>query len=151
MLYTLHKRNQSKFKLVRLSVLRSKFTNSFSFLKQQISFSSNFASKKGAKRAYQSTHLVKFHVSSWKSEILHCDRLLLSKSYKVLAKKVQKNYLSWHWRVIQSLKKKWLSNMAWGIRWIFTQPLNSLDISLWWALFAQSIYFMTLNSDAKFE
>ena len=46
------------------------------------------------------------------------------KSYKVLAKKVQKSYLSWHWRVMQSLKKNWLviSNMTWGIWWILTCP-----------------------------
>ena len=31
-----------------------------------------------AKVAYQSTNLVKFHLSSWKSEILHCGGLLLS-------------------------------------------------------------------------
>ena len=36
-------------------------------------------------------------MSSRKSEILHFDRLLLSKSYKVSAKKIQKSYLSWHW------------------------------------------------------
>ena len=57
------------------------------------------------KGAYQSTNLVKFHLSSQKSKILHFNGLLLSKSYKVSAKKVQKSYLSWHWRVIQSLKK----------------------------------------------
>ena len=47
---------------------------------------------------------MKFHVSSWNSEILYFDRLLLSKSCKVSAEKVQKSYLSWHWRVMQSLK-----------------------------------------------
>ena len=47
-----------------------------------------------------------------------------SKSYKVPAKKVQKSSLSWHWRVMQSLKKNWLviSNMTWGIWWILTRP-----------------------------
>ena len=58
------------------------------------------------------------------------------------AKKVQKSYLSWHWRVMQSLKKNWLvvSNMTWGIWWIFTQPLKSPKISLRWAIFVQSIW-----------
>ena len=46
--------------------------------------------------------LVKFHVSSQKCEIFNFDGLLLSKSYKVSAKKVQKSYLSWHWRLMQS-------------------------------------------------
>ena len=44
------------------------------------------------KRAHQSTNLVKFHVSSRKSKILHFDGFLLSRSYKVSAKKVQKSY-----------------------------------------------------------
>ena len=53
--------------------------------------------------------------------------------------KVQKTYLLW--RVMPSVKKNWLviSNMTWGIWWIFTQPLESPKISLWWAIFAQSI------------
>ena len=69
------------------------------------------------------------------------------KSCIVSAKKVQKSYLSWHWRVMQSLKKNWLvfSNMTWGIWWILTQPLKSLKISLWWALFVQSIWRFELK------
>ena len=43
-LYTLHKRNHSKQKFWKFRVLRSKFTKFLSYLKQQISFSSNFAS-----------------------------------------------------------------------------------------------------------
>ena len=56
------------------------------------------------KGGYQGTNLVKFDVKSQKSEVLHFDGLLLSKLYKVLAKKVQKGYLSWHLRVMQGLK-----------------------------------------------
>ena len=76
---------------------------------------------------------MKFHESNWKPEIW----LLLSKSYKVSTKKVNKNYLSLHWSVMQSLKKNWVavSNMTSGIRRIFTKPLNSPKILLWWALF----------------
>ena len=42
----------------------------------------------------------------------------------------------------RSLKKKWLvvSNMTWGILWIFTQPLKSSKILLQWAIFVQSIW-----------
>ena len=40
------------------------------------------------------TNLVKFNVSSGKSENLHFDVLLSSIAYKVSAKKVQKSYLS---------------------------------------------------------
>ena len=39
-------------------------------------------------------NLVNLHASSGKSENLHYDVLLLSIACKVLAKKVQKNYLS---------------------------------------------------------
>ena len=52
--------------------------------------------------------MLKFHVSSRKSEILHFDGLLLFKSYKVSAKNVQKGYFSWPWRVTQILKQNWL-------------------------------------------
>ena len=87
---------------------RKMVTKFLSFLKQQISFSSNFTSLFSAmkhnssvlfslkfyilltKWAYQSTNLVKFHVSSQKSEILHFDKLLLSKWYKVSAKKYRR-------------------------------------------------------------
>ena len=39
-------------------------------------------------------NLVNFHASSRKSENLHLDWSFLSKAYKVLDKKVQKNYAS---------------------------------------------------------
>ena len=88
-------------------MLGSKFGEILSFLKQQIGFSSNFVSLfsivrqnssvlfslkffvLSTKRAYQSTNLVKFHLSSQKPEILHFDGLLLWKSNKVSAKKIQ--------------------------------------------------------------
>ena len=39
-------------------------------------------------------NLVDFHVSSQKFENLHFEGLLLSKAYKVLDEKVQKDYVS---------------------------------------------------------
>ena len=45
--------------------------------------------------------------SSWKSENLHFIRVVLSKAYKVLDEKVQKSYVSWHWRVIQIKGNSW--------------------------------------------
>ena len=88
---------------------------------------------------------MKFDLSSRNSEILHFGVLLLQNSYKVSAKKVQKTYLSWQWMMIQSLKKNWLvvSNMTWRIWWIFTEPLKSPKISLWWAIFVQSIWSLS--------
>ena len=72
---------------------------------------------------YQSTNLVKLHVSSRSSEILHFDVFLLSKSYKVLAIKEQKSYLSWHWRVSKYESEN--IKMTWRIRlFIFCMICN---------------------------
>ena len=78
-------------------------------------------------------------MSSGKSEILHFDGLLLSKSCTVSAKKVQKSF-PWHWRVMKSLKKNWLavSNMTRNLV-NFHPATPILKISLRWALFVQSI------------
>ena len=89
MLYTLHRGTNQSANFLGFLVLGSKFSKFLSFLKQKISFSSNFVPLFGimrhnssmlfqlklyilsAKVAYQSTNLVKFHLSSRKSEILH--------------------------------------------------------------------------------
>ena len=67
------------------------------------------------------THL-KFH------QICTCDKLLLLKVYKISAKKVERYYVSWHWRMMQILKRNWLVvlKLAWVIWQILTQALNSL-------------------------
>ena len=83
-------------KILRISSAQVKIHQILVILKQQISFSLNFASlfsiirKKLSteilytlsKRTYQSTNLVKFHVSSRKSEILDFDGFLLPKSFQ---------------------------------------------------------------------
>ena len=56
-------------------------------------------------------NFVTFHASSWKSENLHLMGSFCRK-HKVLDEKVQKSYLSWHWRVMQSLKKSWLLTLG---------------------------------------
>ena len=55
-----------------------------------------------------------FPASSWKSENLHFDWIHLSKAYKHLDEKVEKSYVSWHWSVMQSLKKIW-SVLMWAV------------------------------------
>ena len=92
------------------------------------------------KAAFQYTNLVKFYVSKGKSKILHFDGFLLSKLYKASNQKVQKSYLSWHSRVMQSLKKSLLvvSNMKWKIWRIFTKPFKALKIYFRWAFFVKS-------------
>ena len=59
---------------------------------------------------------------------LYFDRLFLLKVYKISAKKVQRSYVSWHWKVIQNLKKNWLVvwKKTWGIWQIFTRALKIL-------------------------
>ena len=76
------------------------------------------------------SNLVIFHGSCRKAENLYFDGLLLSKAYNILDKKVQKSYVSWNWRVMESLKKNWLliPKMTWGIWWILMQAVVSLKI-----------------------
>ena len=50
-------------------------------------------------------NLVNFNLSSSKSENLNFDVLLLPIVYKVSAKKVLKNCLSWHWKKTKAMKK----------------------------------------------
>ena len=61
---------------------------------------------------------------------LHFDWSILCKVYSVWLKKVQRSYISWHWRVMQNLKVKWLavSKMTWGIWQIFTRPHEILKV-----------------------
>ena len=51
--------------------------------------------------------LLNFNASCGKFDTLHFDELLLSIAHKASAKKRQKNYISWHWRMMQTLKKNW--------------------------------------------
>ena len=75
-------------------------------------------------------NLVNFNVGSGKPESLHFDMPLFPIAYKVSAKKVQKNYLSWHWKRFQTLKKNRLFvwKMTWEIWWILIQTVESLKI-----------------------
>ena len=74
------------------------------------------------------TNLVNFTMSSGKSENSHFYVLLWLVAFKVSAKKVQKGYLSWHWRAIQTSKKKSLSvwKMTWIIWWILTRAVKKV-------------------------
>ena len=59
---------------------------------------------------------------------LHFHLLLLCKVFNVWPKKLQRSYLSWHWRMVQNLKRNWLVilKLAWGIWRSFTRALKSL-------------------------
>ena len=102
-----------KVEIWEFRVIRSKFTKFLSYLSNKsvflqilhhssvsrgitplYLFNWNFLYMSWTKRTYQSTNLVKFHISSQKSEVLHFDGFLLSKPYEASAKTVKKNYLS---------------------------------------------------------
>ena len=74
------------------------------------------------------------------------NRLFLSKVYIVWAKRVQRSYLSWYWRVIQNLEtNRLVLKLTWGIWQIFTRALESVRIGTWWEPFVQSRKFMSLK------
>ena len=82
-------------------------------------------------------NLVNLHSRSRKTESLYFYQLLLSKAYIYLDEKVElrvmsyeKSYVSWSWRVMQSLKKNWplFPKMTWGIWWILMRAVESLEI-----------------------
>ena len=76
------------------------------------------------------TNLVNFNTSSGKSENLHFEVLFLSIAHKVSAKKVQKSYLSWHGRVIETLKKNshFVRKTTRIIWWILTRAVENLHL-----------------------
>ena len=68
--------------------------------------------------------------------------------------KVQKSYLSWHWRDMQILKKNLLViwKKTWEIWQIFTRALESVKIGTMMGSFClQELCVMTMKNNAKFE
>ena len=66
--------------------------------------------------------------------------VLVTKKYIVWATKVQTSYLSWHWGVMQILKKNWL--VVWKKTWEFgkfsPEHLKVSKLEHWWGPFVQS-------------
>ena len=91
-------------------------------------------------------NLVNFHTSSRKFENLNFDGLLLSKPYNILDEKVQKSYVSWHWRVAQSLKKNLVPKMTWGIWWILMRAVASLKMCILMCYFCQKLFCLSQKS-----
>ena len=79
----------------------------------------------------------------------HFNGLLLNKVYNAWAKKVQRSYVSWHWRVMQNLKKTWLVvwKMKWEIWQIFTRALDSLKIGTLMGSFYPKLKRYELNAN----
>ena len=91
----------------------------------------------------------------------HFNRLLLTKVYNVWVKKVQRSSISWCYRVMQNLKKKWL--VVWKMtNWqIFTRSPKVSKLGLSLGPFIQSrkcmslkftrvLCVMTMKNDTKF-
>ena len=110
-------------------------------------------------------NLVNFDLSIQNSQNLHFDRFLLCKVHNVWLKKVQWSYLSWHWRVMQNLKKNWLVvwKMTWGIWQIFTRAFKNLKnlhfnellltkvYNVWAKKSSEELCLISLRTDLKFE
>ena len=78
---------------------------------------------------------------------LHFNGLLLTKVYNDWTKKVQRSYHSWHWRIMQNLKKNWLVvwKMTWEICKFSSEHLKVLKLGLGLHPFVQSRKCMSLN------
>ena len=129
-----------------------------SSLKLQVSFSLNFLSLFSVMRDdsfvlfllklymiwtkgdHQSAKFQTFDCSRKISTNLYFNRLLLLKVYKLSAKKVQKNYVSWPWRVIKNLKKNWFVVSKMIRIWNFDpNTRKSQNCALWLVPIVQSI------------
>ena len=95
-------------------------------------------------------NFVRFNASSGKLEKFHFDVLLLSIAYQVAAKNVKKNYLSQHWRKIQTLKKNWLFiwKMTWGI-WTLTWAVESLKLCTLMDYFCRKYVMLELKRNRE--
>ena len=83
----------------------------------------------GQKGAYQNAKFQTFDCSREMSPNFYFDRLLLLKVYKILTKKVQRSYISWHWRAMLNLKKNWFAvSQITRILGILIRALESLTI-----------------------
>ena len=91
-------------------------------------------------------NLVNFYQSIRNSQDFYFDWFLLWKVYNVWPKKVQ-SYLTWHWRMIKSLKENWIvvSKMTRGIWRTFTTARHSLKIGTLMGYFIQARKSMSLK------
>ena len=81
---------------------------------------------------FKNDNLVNFDLSCQNSQNFHFDWFLLREVYNVWPKKVQRSYLSWHWRLMQNFKKNWLTvwKITWGIWQFFMRALETLKFGI---------------------
>ena len=153
-LHTMHKRKQSKWKFWEFWVLRSKFTKFLSFLKQQISFSSNFASLFSVMRHnplyliswnfiyFQQKEPIKLQIwwnFTWEVESLKFCTLMGSFCPNHIKFQLKKKELS-----LMTLKSdaKFKEKLTWGFKYDMRNLINfhpTTQKSFWWVLFAQNV------------
>ena len=82
--------------------------------------------------------MMKTYRQAWKFALW---LLVLSLVYKVSAKNVEKSYLSWNWRVIQTLKRNWLFvwKMTWEIWCILMRAVENLKIYTFMGFFCRNV------------
>ena len=83
-----------------------------------------------------------FHPSTWKCQNVDFDGILLSKVENLWAQNLQRSYVSWQWRIMQNLKRKWLaiSKLTRGIWQILIRALKGLKhLLLNWLLIPKYI------------
>ena len=80
---------------------------------------------------HQSAKFQIFNCSGEISPNLYFYRLLLLKVYKISAKKLKMSHVSWHWRIMQNLKKsQFVVYKMTRIWWILIQALKSQKLAL---------------------
>ena len=82
---------------------------------------------------------------------MHSDVLLLSIAYKVSAKKVQKNYLSWHLKKDPNFENRlFVWKMTWGTWWTLTRAVESLNVCTLMSYFSKKyVMFELKNTEEK--
>ena len=82
-------------------------------------------------------NLVSFDPSTKKSKKFALWLVPSVQSIQRLTYKNTKEYISWHWRFMQNLKKSWLVvwKMTWGIWQIFIKTLESVKIGIFMGFF----------------
>ena len=104
---------------------------------------------RGKNLPFQNWHQGIWQVFTWALESLKnlCfNWLLVTKIYIAWATKLQRSYLSWHWKDMQILKKNWKVS-KFGLWWdCFVQSKRNMT-----SKFAEELSVMKMKNNAKFE
>ena len=121
--------------------MSSKFTEELCFMKMKND--AKFEDEMTCRLKIDMENLISFDPSPWK-KIFILIRSFWAKYTLFEFKKVQRSYLSWHWRMIQNLVRNQLLllKLTWGIWQIWTQTLESLKNFHFNGLFLSKVYIV---------